>query len=137
MRWKVFKSEFVISESGLDSFGHLNNSMYFRYFEDARWNLLRPTNFSQKKIMERRKGPVLLEASVRFRRELSGGERVEIQTQIQSYEGKIAKLHQKMIALETGTLHAEADYTMGFFDLERRKLIEPTEEWLSALGRED
>jgi hypothetical protein len=35
---------------------------------------------------------------------------------------------------EDGTLAAELDLVMGLFDLETRKLIEPTPEWRLGIG---
>jgi len=42
-------------------------------------------------------------------------------------------MHQE-IQLPDGNVACEADFTMGLFDLERRKLIEPTPGWLACLG---
>lgn len=133
MAWKVFTYSTVISESGLDSFGHLNNAAYLRYFEDARWRLMHESDYTRKKILESRQGPVILEVNLRFRRELMGGEMVTIETQVQSYEGKIARLIQQM-KFEDGRVAADAVFTIGYFDLEKRRLIDPSPEWLKVLG---
>lgn len=129
----VHEKTILISESHLDSFGHLNNARYLELFEQARWDLITERGFGIDTIRRTQTGPVLLEVQVRFRRELAPRERVVIRSELVSYEGKVAKIRQEMIKPD-GTTAAESVFTFGLFDLQRRKLIVPTPAWAYAVG---
>ena len=124
---------FVISEAHLDSFGHLNNARYLEMFEQARWDLITERGFGIDEIKRTRTGPTILEITLRFMRELNAREAVVIRTEMLSYERKIGKLRQQIIKADE-TIACEAVFTIGLFDVERRKLIEPTPAWLQAIG---
>jgi YbgC/YbaW family acyl-CoA thioester hydrolase len=124
-----------ISESQLDSFGHLNHARYFELFEQARWDIITERGFGYDVIRRTMTGPVILEASARFLRELAPRETVVIRSELISYERKIGKFRQVMIKAD-GAVACEATFTFGLFDLERRRLIEPTPEWAFAVGLE-
>ena len=130
------EKNFVISEAHLDSFGHLNNARYLELFEQARWDLITERGFGIDMIRQTKSGPTILQLEVRFMRELSAREAVVIRTEMLSYERKIGKLRQQIIKAD-GDVACEAVFTIGLFDLERRKLIEPTPAWLHAIGMTD
>jgi len=123
----------VISEAHLDSFGHLNHARYLELLEQARWDLLTERNFGIEVIRRTKTGPVVLEVTVKYMRELGPRDPVVIRTELVSYEGKIGSLRQQMLKSD-GALACEAIVTFGLFDLERRKLIEPTPAWRYAIG---
>jgi acyl-CoA thioester hydrolase len=70
---------------------------------------------------------------LRFKRELRNRERVVIQSVVDSYEGKIGKMTQRMVDA-AGELFCEAKMVFGLFDLTARRLVLPTPEWLAAVG---
>jgi YbgC/YbaW family acyl-CoA thioester hydrolase len=127
---------FVISEAHLDSFGHLNNARYLELFEQARWDLITERGFGIDMVRQTKTGPTILQIEIRFMRELSPRDVVVIRTEMLSYERKIGKLRQQIIKADA-TVACEAVFTIGLFDLERRKLIEPTPAWLRAIGLAD
>jgi acyl-CoA thioesterase FadM len=55
----------VISESHLDSFGHLNNARYLELFEQARWDLITERGFGLDTIRRTRTGPTILEVEMK------------------------------------------------------------------------
>lgn len=63
--------EFHVSVRGyeLDSFGHMNNAVYFNYIEQAQWEILRKTDtfsyFYENQIV-----PAIIETKVRYIREV-------------------------------------------------------------------
>ena len=123
----------VISEAHLDSFGHVNNARYLELLEQARWDLITERGFGIDTIRRTHTGPTILEITIRFMRELSPRDVVTIRTELLSYEKKIGKLQQQMLKAD-GTVACEAVFTIGLFDLERRRLIEPTPAWAYAVG---
>ena len=130
---EIFRYETQISETELDVFGHVNNANYLRYFERARWAFINHNGYGLKKIQEEKKGPVLLEVNLQFRRELKAGDNIIILSQCQKVETKFMTLKQVIIR-EDQKLSAEAKFLIGFFDLESRKLMIPLPEWLDAVG---
>ena len=134
MGWKKHFYPVVILERYLDSFGHMNNAVYLDLFEQARWDWITAGGFGLEKIKASQMGPVLLEVNLKFKRELKLRTKIIIESQIANYETKIAEIHQNMIG-EDGTLHCAAVLTMGFFNTQTRKLIQPPEEWLIAVGK--
>lgn len=132
--WKKFVYPVVIREGHLDSFGHVNNATYLELFEEARWEIITEGGYGFDQIHARQVGPIILELSVRFQREIRLRERILIETQVLDHSGRIGRLAQTMRNPETGDLHATAEFKMGLLDMHRRKLIQPTPEWLAALG---
>jgi acyl-CoA thioester hydrolase len=124
-----------ISEAHLDSFGHLNHARYFELFEQARWDIITERGFGIEVMRRTRTGPVILEATAKFLRELAPREQVVIRSELTSYERKVGKFRQEMVKAD-GSVACEATFTFGLFDLERRKLIDPTPEWAYAVGVE-
>ena len=124
----------IISEAHLDSFGHVNNARYFELLEQARWDLITERGFGIETIRSTRTGPTILEINVRFLRELKARDVVVIRTELISYERKIGKLRQQMI--KDDNVACEAIFTIGLFDVEKRRLIDPTPAWAFAVGLE-
>jgi YbgC/YbaW family acyl-CoA thioester hydrolase len=123
----------LIRESHLDSYGHVNNATYLTLFEEARWEIVTSRGYGYKKVHETGQGPVILEVHMKFLKELKLRETITITLELDSYEGKIGHLTQKMIKSD-GEVACELKMVMGFFDLKNRKLILPTPEWKTAVG---
>ena len=132
----VHEKAFIVSEAYLDSFGHMNNARYLELFEQARWDLITERGFGIDVIRRTATGPVILEVQLRFLRELAPRDPIVIRTELLSYVGKVGKLRQEMVKGVDGTSAAEAIFTFGLFDLNRRKLIEPSSAWAHAVGLE-
>jgi thioesterase III len=132
MNGKIFTYPIEIKEMHLDTFGHMNNATYLTLLEDARWELITQNGYGLEKIKQTGLGPVILELKLKFIKEIRLREKIMIETQLISYEQKIAKLSQTM--LRTGEVCCTAEFRFGLFDLQRRKLVLPTDEWLRAVG---
>lgn len=122
-------------EFHLDTFGHVNNAVYMQLYEQARWDFITKNGYGLKEVQGHKKGPVILDSNISFKRELTNREVIKIKSQAVESNGKIMKIKQSMI--KSGDIIAsEALYTVGFMDLTLRKLIMPTEQWLKAIGKE-
>lgn len=135
MASSTFSYELVIRESHLDLLGHMNNAVYFQIFEEARWEFITQGGYGLEKVRSSKQGPVLLEAQIKFLREIRLREKIVVRSTCHAPEGKVSKVVQTM-EKEDGTIACEASFAVGFFDLEKRKLIAPTPEWLRAVGLE-
>lgn len=125
--------EVLIRESHLDSFGHMNNASYLVLFEEARWDFITQNGYGLKKVQELQQGPVVLELSMKFRKEITLREKIKITLKLLDSKGKISHFKQEMIK-EDGTIATELELTFGLFDLRTRRLIDPTPEWKKAIG---
>ncbi len=123
----------LIHESHLDTFGHVNNATYLSLYEEARWELITRNGYGLQEILAAQKGPVILEVTLKFLKELRLREEIKIVTEMLDYSGKIGRLKQQMLNVQ-GEVASEAVFTFGLFDLKERKLLHPTPEWKKAIG---
>ena len=130
---EIFYYEMMIREHHLDSYGHVNNATYVEILEEARWECITQRGYGYKEVQQQKKGPVILDLQVAFRKEVKLREIVKISVQTDPMKGKIGVINQKILKAD-GALAAEAKVTYGMFDLNARKLIDPTPEWLKAIG---
>lgn len=131
----VYSYRLLILETYLDMLGHVNHATYLTLLEEARWDLLTKNGHGLKKIMETGFAPTILEVNIRYLKEIRLREEIIIETQLISFSGKIGRLNQRMLRGED--ICCVAEFTFGLFDLGKRKLIDPSEEWRRALGIDD
>jgi len=128
-----FNYEMVIKENHLDSFGHVNNAVYMQIFEEARWEFITINGYGLNEIHKLKKGPIVLEANLKFIKEIKLREKINIETICTDAKSKILNLTQKIINSKS-EICTEANFVLAFFDLEARKILNPTPEWLHAVG---
>ncbi|MBD0422120.1 acyl-CoA thioesterase [Streptomyces sp. NPDC052309] len=102
--------------------GHLNQAVYLNYAEHARWSLLQAAGIRQADLVGRGVGPVVLETTIRYRRELLAGDEVEVTCGFEWSEGKTFRVHQT-IRKADGTVAAEIEAVGGLLDLRARRLV--------------
>ena len=124
-----------VKEFHLDSFGHVNNAMYSVLYEEARWDFITANGFGLERIKNDKMGPVLIEAQIKFKRELINREWINILSAPGEVNGKMMEIHQQMVKSD-GKVASEARFLIGFMDLKERKLILPPKDWLKACGYE-
>ena len=122
-----------IIERHLDTFGHVNNATYLQLFEEARWDWITQNGYGLERVQRERKGPTILEINLVFRRELKNRQWIEIVSWMQDYPSRVGTCLQQMLDPD-GKVLCEARLVIGLFDLEARKMIQPTPEWRAALG---
>lgn len=132
---EAFRYPVLIREHHLDTFGHVNNAVYFELLEEARWEFIAQRGYGLADVQKYGMGPTVLEWSMKFRKEIRLRQQITIESQMLSYDGKIGKLRQDMLN-EQGEVCCQAVMTFGLFDTKQRKLVTPTPEWLYAIGME-
>ncbi|HEY8269932.1 MAG TPA: acyl-CoA thioesterase [Pseudobdellovibrionaceae bacterium] len=125
----------LIRETHLDTYGHVNNAVYLTMFEEARWEAITARGYDFEKVHQSGQGPVILEANLKFMKELRLREEITITTELVDYPSKIGHLKQQMIKAD-GSIACEALFTFGLFDMKTRKMIEATPDWKKAVGLE-
>lgn len=102
-------------------------------FEEARWDFITARGYGLKDFQKYQQGPVILEANLKFKRELPNREKIEIVSQLQEVKPKILTLKQTILK-EDKKVSCEALYVIGFMDLKLRKLVSLPDIWLKAVG---
>ncbi|MER6468562.1 acyl-CoA thioesterase [Streptomyces collinus] len=102
--------------------GHLNQAVYLNYAEHARWSMLQAAGLSQARLGREGVGPVALETTIRYRRELLAGDEVDVTCVFEWGTGKTFRIHQE-IRRTDGTVAAEITAVGGIMDLAARRLV--------------
>lgn len=129
---ETFEFSFRVLELHLDTFGHVNNAQYFTLFEQARWEFITQNGFGLSTIQQKKQGPIVLSAQINYLAELKLRDSIKIVSYLSDYQHKVGKIIQYM--LRDDVLCCTVQFDFGFFDMRGRKLIDPTPEWLRAVG---
>jgi acyl-CoA thioester hydrolase len=117
----------------VDTQGHLNWAEYLHYAEHARWEYLAAAGITQDALIASGIGPAALDVNVKYRRELRGGDEIDVTCVFELGAGKTFQTRQEFRRLD-GLVAAELTSTTGFIDLAERKLIPDPAERLRALA---
>lgn len=131
---KEYKYDIEILEHHLDTFGHVNNATYMELYEQARWDLLTQCGYGIKEILTRKIGPVILEANIKYNKELRNRDTITIFTTLDVTKSPLISLITQKMIRGDGEVASEATFTCGLLDLDKRKLLKPTLEWLRILN---
>lgn len=129
----MFSVRVTVRGYELDTQGHLNQAVYLQYAEHARWEMLRAAGLPQDKLIASGVGPVQLETTVKFRRELRSGDEVDVSCVFTYGTGKTFTMTQQITKLD-GTVAAEIVGIAGMLDLTGRRLIADPAGHLRALA---
>lgn len=127
---------FRVREHHLDYFGHVNHAAYFQIAEEARWEMISARGYGLDVVEELRLGPVILEAKIRYNRELTNREEVRILTKVTGYDGPIGSLLQQFFKGD-GRVACSLQLKIGLWHLDERKLRLPTSRWAEVLRLPD
>ena len=117
-----FRVRIAVRRYELDIQGHLANAVYHQYGDHARWECLRAAGISAEKLLATGVGPVTLETTIRFRRELRGSDEVTVSCAFIWREGRTFRIEQEFRRRD-GTLAAELTSLGGLLDLAERRLV--------------
>jgi YbgC/YbaW family acyl-CoA thioester hydrolase len=134
-KWKTktYFYNYKILPSGIDHSDHLNNAAYLTIFENARWSMIQDNGFSGITLQkETQIAPVLLEVTLKFKRELRLNQDIQIKTNYESFNTKIAILNQEMSHQDS--VCCVGSFKFALFNLTQRRMITPSDIWLKALG---
>ncbi|WP_268125234.1 acyl-CoA thioesterase [Roseivirga pacifica] len=132
MENRTFTYKLTIKEHHLDTFGHVNNATYLQLYEEARWQLITDNGYGLSTVREKQQGPIILEANLRFMRELRLRQEITIHSQTTEYNAKVGTIKQWMTDAD-GNICSEVVMKFGLFDTKNRKIIPATKEWLEAI----
>jgi acyl-CoA thioester hydrolase len=119
---KPFSVPITVRGYETDTQGHLNQSVYLQYAEHARWEMLHAAGISQQDLVNQRVGPVVLETTIRYLRELRAGDETEMTCEFLVNSRKTFQVRQTLTKAD-GTVAAEVTGVAGMLDLKERRLI--------------
>lgn len=79
---KVYRSSIEVRGYEIDSFGHVNNSVYLNYLEHARWKMLNEEGITLEQISRDKQWPVIQSIEIKYLKPSFAGDVLEISTRI-------------------------------------------------------
>jgi acyl-CoA thioester hydrolase len=118
-----FRVQIAVRGYEIDAQGHLSGVVYLQYGEHARWECLRAAGITPHKLAAAGVGPVQLETTIRFHRELRAGDEVDVSCVfVWGASNKTFRVQQDFHRAD-GILVAELANVGGLLDLEERRLV--------------
>lgn len=131
----MFRVTIPVRCDDIDANGHVRGPAYLAYADHARWACVQAAGIDPAELTARRIGPVNLETTVRFHRELVAGGEVSVGCVFRWGAGKTSRVWQELHAPD-GTLVAEVTSVSGLLDLDRRRLLpDPGARWRELAAR--
>lgn len=129
MSSESFRITIAVRSDDLDVNGHVRGPAYLAYGDHARWACLSAAGIDPNQLRMQGIGPVNLETTVRFRRELTACENIEVSCAFHWGNGKTSRVVQQLLRPD-GTLVAEVESVSGLLDLAGRRLVaDPGRYW--------
>ena len=106
----------------LDMNGHVNQAVYMRYGEHARWECLRAAGVTAEAQTASGVGMIVLELTIRFLNELRDGDELDVSCAYGAKGGKTFTVRHELRRTD-GVLAAEITGVGGMLDLAARRLV--------------
>jgi acyl-CoA thioester hydrolase len=127
----VFSQDLVWSD--MDAFQHINNAVYFRYFEDVRIEYFRKAKLIEHK--ERTQiGPILASTRCDFRAPLTFPDTIQIAARVEDIQRKTFKMKYVVYSERLAKVAAEGEGLIVYYDYQREVSCEIPEVILSAIN---
>ena len=118
----------------MDAFGHVNNSVYFRYFECAHIAYFEKIEFIKFKE-NLGVGPILSKTSCRFKKALSYPDIVQIGARSTDIEEDRFLIHYRIVSKKHNGVAAEGDAMFVCFDYRKNKKTSLPAELVENINR--
>lgn len=107
--------EIPVAWGDMDYFRHVNNIVYFRYFESARIEFLERIGFREL-IEDAQIGPILAATSCRFRRPLTWPDTVRVGARVTVLGEDRFEMEYRLVSVAQGAVAAEGAGTLVSYD---------------------
>ena len=111
----------------MDSYAHVNNVVYFRYFENARITLLDRIGWIRS-MQESGLGPIAASTSARFRKPLTYPDTIWVTARVTDIEGDRFHLEHRVVSRRLGAVAAEGKGTVVTYDHRHGRKVSMPEE---------
>lgn len=119
--------EFAIRWGDMDAYNHLNNTSYFLYIQEARFELLRHYNLEYDGKAEC--APILLHTSFNFKKQVTYPESIVVETYLVKVERKKVYLeHVIKSSTQNNLIYGVGDALVMWYDFQRSVTVMPPDE---------
>ncbi|MBG0560114.1 acyl-CoA thioesterase [Actinoplanes aureus] len=129
----LFQVRIAVRGYELDLQGHVNQAVYLQYGEHARWQCFIAAGLTPEVMVGAGVGPVVLETTIRYLRELRAGDEVDVSCRFLWNGGKTFQVEQDYTRID-GTPVARVTGVAGLLDRRSRRLVPDPVERLRALA---
>ena len=117
----------------MDAYGHVNNTVYFRYFEDARIAYFDKIGVQEHKD-KMQIGPILATTNCDFRLPLEYPDRVQIVTRSRILSAKKFNMYYAVYSERYGSMAAEGEGLLVYYDYAGGKSCEIPDAVVTAIN---
>ncbi len=107
--------ELDVAWGDMDSYGHVNNVIYFRYFENARIAYLDRVGWSASKVATGL-GPILHSTSARFRKAVTHPDRIQVGARVTDIQPDRVAFEFKLVSEKLNAVACEGQGVVVSFD---------------------
>lgn len=107
--------ELDVAWGDMDSYAHVNNVVYFRYFENARIAYLDRIGWSALKL-EKGLGPIAASTSARYRKPLRYPDHLLIGARVTKVQADRVSLEHKLVSKQWNTVACEGQVLLVSYD---------------------
>src|SRR3990167_1723055 len=110
----IDRVQFTIRWGDMDAYGHLNNTAYFLYLQEARFELMRKYNLIYDGSVP---GPILLSTNFNFKRQITYPAIIVVETHLIDIERKKVTLrHSIHDANTSGLIYGDGEALVIWYD---------------------
>jgi len=114
----VFSQTMPVRWGDMDAYGHVNNTVYFRFFEEARIQWLGSLSLTAEAAGQ---GPIIINTSATFLRELNYPTTVRVEVLTGKAGNTSIESFYRILDDEDGSVYAEGAAKIVWFDHSTRK----------------
>jgi acyl-CoA thioester hydrolase len=129
----LFQVRIAVRGYELDLQGHVNQAVYVQYGEHVRWQCFHAAGLTPEVLVGAGVGPVVLETTIRYLKELRAGDEVDVTCRFLWGTGKTFRVEQDYTRID-GTSIARLTSVAGVLDRELRRLVPDPAERLRSLA---
>ena len=112
--------EMSVRWGDMDARGHVNNTLYFRYFESSRISLFRSLNLYEEPT-DVKIGPILSFQSCNYKAPLTYPDRIYVGAKIDTIEGSKITIKHSIVSKKQKRLVSEGEAHIIWYDYENQK----------------
>jgi acyl-CoA thioester hydrolase len=112
--------EMAVRWGDMDARGHVNNTIYLRYFESSRIALFRALNLYEEPT-DVRVGPILSFQSCKYKAPLTYPDTIYVGAKIETIEGSKIIIKHSMVSKKQNRIVAEGEAHIIWYDYEHQK----------------
>jgi acyl-CoA thioester hydrolase len=128
----MFETAINVRGYELDSYGHVNHSVYLNYYEQARWELIRKAGLFDQ-LEKAGQKLVVVKAEVRYVRELRLFDELIVQTRVKK-ESPYLVFYHKLINRDRNIQYSRAIIKIIMLD-ERKTPLDIPDQMMSSLTK--